>query len=157
VTPKTADGRHKFVHSGRTIYEWEQSLEEVNVYIAPPPGVTAKHIACTITPKHLTLGIKGNPPFINEDLGGLAVADESYWMMEDGELHINIQKARKAETWPSALAGHAALDPVSKTEVQKKMMLERFQEENPGFDFSGADFNGNVPDPRTFMEGVKYK
>jgi hypothetical protein len=29
--------------------------------------------------------------------------------------------------------------------LKKKMMLERFQEEHPGFDFSGADFNGNVP------------
>ncbi|CAN0027242.1 unnamed protein product [Heterosigma akashiwo] len=37
------------------------------------------------------------------------------------------------------------------------MMLERFQEENPGFDFSGAEFNGMVPDPREFMGGVKYR
>jgi hypothetical protein len=30
-------------------------------------------------------------------------------------------------------------------------MLERFQEENPGFDFSQAQFSGNAPDPKTFM------
>jgi hypothetical protein len=35
-------------------------------------------------------------------------------------------------------------------------MLERFTEENPGFDFSNAEFNGNVPDARNFMGGVKY-
>ena len=35
-------------------------------------------------------------------------------------------------------------------------MLERFGEENPGFDFRGAEFNGNVPDARNFMGGVKY-
>ena len=29
--------------------------------------------------------------------------------------------------------------------------------QNPGFDFSGAEFSGNVPDPRTFMGGVGYK
>ena len=34
--------------------------------------------------------------------------------------------------------------------------LERFQEENPGFDFSGASFNGQVPDPKNFMGGVGY-
>lgn len=28
--------------------------------------------------------------------------------------------------------------------------------QNPGFDFSGADFNGQVPDARSFMGGVKY-
>ena len=34
------------------------------------------------------------------------------------------------------------------------MMLERFQVENPGFDFSQADFNGQVPDPKNFMGGL---
>lgn len=28
--------------------------------------------------------------------------------------------------------------------------------QNPGFDFSGAEFNGQVPDARSFMGGVKY-
>jgi hypothetical protein len=36
------------------------------------------------------------------------------------------------------------------------MLLERFQEENHGFDFSDAEINGNVPDPKTFMGGLKY-
>ena len=35
-------------------------------------------------------------------------------------------------------------------------MLERFQEEHPGFDFSNAEFNGSIPNPRTFMGGVSY-
>ncbi len=41
-------------------------------------------------------------------------------------------------------------------EVRKNILLERFQQENPGFDFSDAKMNGNVPDPRNFMGGVKY-
>lgn len=49
------------------------------------------------------------------------------------------------------------VDPYTQSEVQKSLMLERFQEENPGFDFSGASFNGQVPDPKTFMGGVGYK
>jgi hypothetical protein len=28
--------------------------------------------------------------------------------------------------------------------------------QHPGFDFSGADFNGQVPDARSFMGGVKH-
>ena len=36
--------RLEYKHEGRTIYEWHQSLEEVHVFIAPPPGVTAKMI-----------------------------------------------------------------------------------------------------------------
>jgi hypothetical protein len=27
--------------------------------------------------------------------------------------------------------------------------------QNPGFDFSGAEFSGQVPDPSTFMGGVR--
>jgi len=49
------------------------------------------------------------------------------------------------------------VDPYTQSELQKSLMLERFQAENPGFDFSGADFNGQVPDPKTFMGGVGYK
>jgi hypothetical protein len=36
-------------------------------------------------------------------------------------------------------------------------LLERFQQENPGFDFSQATMNGQVPDARTFMGGISYK
>jgi hypothetical protein len=57
--------RKVFAHGGRTIYEWEQDIEQVDMWITPPPGVTAKMIACNITDRHLTLGIKGNPPFID--------------------------------------------------------------------------------------------
>jgi hypothetical protein len=32
----------------------------------------------------------------------------------------------------------------------------RFGDEHPGFDFRDAAINGQVPDPRTFMGGVKY-
>ena len=41
-------------------------------------------------------------------------------------------------------------------EVKKSILLERFQEENPGFDFSEAKMDGNVPNAREFMGGVKY-
>ncbi len=45
-------------------------MEEVNLYIEPPPGVTAGLVDCKITPNHLRLGIKGNPPFL--DVSGSA-------------------------------------------------------------------------------------
>ena len=36
------------------------------------------------------------------------------------------------------------------------MIIERFGKENSGFDFSDAEINGQVPDPKTFMGGLKY-
>lgn len=153
----TVGKRRKYLHGDRTIYEWEQGLDEVNLFFAPPPGLPASEIECVIQPHHLRLGIKGNPSFIDEDLGGPVIVKESFWTLEDGEIHVTLQKMRKAETWASAFAGHAPLDPLAAQEEQRRILLQRFQEEHPGFDFSSAAVNGAVPDPRTFMEGVKYK
>jgi hypothetical protein len=157
MTPKgTEKGRHKFEHQGRTVYEWEQTLDECNIWIIPPPGVTASHLDIVISHSQLKVGIKGNPPFLNEKTGGTVVVKESFWSMDGPELNINLQKMKKGEMWLSALAGHGELDPLTKEEDKKRLMLERFSEENPGFDFSNADFNGQIPDARSFMGGVKY-
>lgn len=34
-------------------------MEEVNVFIKPPPGVTAQQIQCDIAANHVTLGLRG--------------------------------------------------------------------------------------------------
>lgn len=158
VTKKGADGRFKFEHEGQTIYEWEQSLEEVNIYIVPPPGLTRNLIDVEISHLHLRVGVKGSPPFIDEDTGGPVKVKESMWMLADGEMNINLQKMNKAEAWHCALKGRSGeeIDELTKEEVKKKLMLERFQEEHPSFDFSGAEFNGMVPNAREFMGGVKH-
>ncbi len=69
---------------------------------------------------------------------------------------MTFQKARKGELWPCVFKGHGALDEAAVAEVQKKLLLERFGKEHPGFDFSGAEVNGSVPDARSFMGGMKY-
>lgn len=167
-----ARGRQQFKHGETVVYEWEQSLEEVIMYFKPPPWALPKaqremkknlqpgqqlpELYVNIERDRIEVGVKPNPPFISEELGGMVVKSESMWMIEDDELVVNLQKMRKAETWTCACKKHGELDPFTKTEVQKKIMLERFQEENPGFDFSNANFNGMVPDARTFMGGVSY-
>ena len=71
-------------------------------------------------------------------------------------LHLSLVKGSKGVTWDCLLQGQTKNDPFTQSEVQKSLMLERFQAENPGFDFSGASFNGQVPDPKSFMGGVGY-
>ena len=119
----------------------------------PPEGVRPEMIACKITPTHLSLGLRGNPPFLDEDTYGPVVEAESFWMMNDGEITVNLQKMRKGETWDAALRrGGASVDRSrSRDQAHSAKRLE-----GPGFDFSGADFNGMVPDARSFMGGVKY-
>jgi hypothetical protein len=124
------------------------------------------------------VGLVGNPQwYLNEDTFGTVDVDESTWSLEDDEdnprqkvLCIYLIKANRGKLWDAALKGNpkatAAAGPTlegvitlnefHKEQVKKDLMLQRFQEENPGFDFRGAEFNGSVPDPRNFMGGIKY-
>ena len=111
------------------VYEWEQSLDDVILYFQPPPpclprnqkalraqlqpGQTLPTLEVTIDTTLLQVGLKGNPPFLNEQLGGQVIKSESFWMIEDDELVITLQKMRKGETWSNACAGHGKLDPLS--------------------------------------------
>ena len=90
---KNRGGRQKFQYDGRTIYEWEQSLEEVLIFIKPPPGITAAQINCKITSTRLTLGLRGaDKPFIDEEFPHRVKVDDSMWTLDNGEIEINLQK-----------------------------------------------------------------
>lgn len=64
-------------------------------------------------------------------------------------------QSRQGEAWPGVFEGHRGVDAAKEEEEKKRMMLERFQAEHPGFDFSGAEFNGAVPDAHKFMDGFE--
>jgi hypothetical protein len=152
--------RRAFTHEGRVIYEWEQGLDEVLVYITPPPGARASMLVVSITPSRVAVGVKGVPPYLEEELASTCVAKESLWTLDDGVLQLTLVKARKAETWACVFKGHeaGAAETAAALEADKRrILLERFQEENPGFDFSQAEVNGQIPDPRTFMGGPSTK
>ncbi|PUZ74162.1 hypothetical protein GQ55_1G043400 [Panicum hallii var. hallii] len=104
--------RHAFLHSGQKVFEWDQTLEEVNMYIELPKGVPTKLFRCTIQAGHVEVGIRGNPPYLN-----------------DGEMHITLQKREKGKTWSSPIQGQGLLDPYAADQEQKRLMLQRFQEE----------------------------
>ncbi|KAF4666474.1 hypothetical protein FOL47_004075 [Perkinsus chesapeaki] len=153
---KKARGRQPYVYEGSVVYEWEQNQDEVHIYVKLPPGCTkANQLSIILGPKRVQLSLRGaSQLYLNHVPAGLVDKDDSTWFIEDGEVHIILAKARKAELWPSCFEGQAQLDAFTQNEVSKKLMLERFQEEHPGFDFSGADFNGNVPNAREFMGGM---
>ena len=67
-------------------------------------------------------------------------------------LNLVLTKAKAHESWQSLIKGQEEADPLILEQMNKKMMLEKFQKENPGFDFSGAEFTGQLPaDPANFM------
>ncbi|XP_062225425.1 uncharacterized protein LOC133924067 isoform X2 [Phragmites australis] len=121
--------RHAFVHNGQKVFEWDQTLEEVNMYIELPKGVPTKLFRCTIQAGHVEVGIRGNPPYLNHDLTHPVKTDSSFWTIEDGEMHITLQKREKGKTWSSPIQGQGILDPYAADQEQKRLMLQRFQEE----------------------------
>ncbi|KXZ50178.1 hypothetical protein GPECTOR_17g815 [Gonium pectorale] len=145
--------RHQFIHGGRVVYEWDQTYSEVNIYVPVPPGVGGKHLFVDIAHNHLRFGVKPNPPYLDSDLAGAVKVSESFWTLEDGVLHVSLTKLDEGEPWRSAIAGHE-LDPATAQADQQRLLLERFQAEHPGFDFSQATVNGSVPNPRTFMRDL---
>nr|AFN42821.1 NUDCD2-like protein [Marsilea vestita] len=153
MTEKLAPSeRHKFVYNGQTVFEWDQTLaRSINL----PKEVPRKLFTCTIRTNHIEVGIKGNPPYLNHDLAGPVKLDSSFWTIEDDTLHIFLQKREKGQPWPSAILGQGELDPYTADKEQRRLMLQRFQEEHPGFDFSQAEFSGTCPNPKTFMGGIK--
>ena len=117
-----------------------------------------------IKPKKLTIGLKGNcNRFIDEATFSKVDTSESSWYLDSGVLNIVLIKAHRGEAWEAALMGRdndgsgGMVDPMTKEKMKQKLMLERYQEENPGFDFRGATFNGEAPDPRNFMGGIGYR
>lgn len=60
----SADERHIFAHQGKTVYEWDQSLTEVNLYLRVPAGVKAKDLYVDLTTDNLSVGLKPNPPYL---------------------------------------------------------------------------------------------
>lgn len=147
--------RHSYFHGDQKVFEWDQTLEEVNIYIKLPVNVPSKQFCCKIQSKHVEVGIKGNPPYLNHDLTYPVKTDSSFWTIEDDIMHITLQKRDIGQTWSSPILGQGQLDPYAVDLEQKRLMLQRFQEENPGFDFSQAQFSGTCPDPKTFMGGIR--
>lgn len=167
---------HRFIleYAGHAVYEWEQSLNEVTLYIPTPPQQIrqAHDIVCHIHPQSLQVGVRNNDRyFIDECTAGTVDVKSSTWTWEKqqqkdgsngGLLTIELFKANKGVVWEAACLGANAalqvrLDPLQLEQEKRRLMLERFQEENAGFDFRDATFNGSAPDPRTFMGGVQYR
>lgn len=140
---------HKFRDCVYLLYYYT----EVNLYIDVKDlhDKRAADFEVKIQTRRLSIGLKGNDRFfIDEPTFSKVNTSESSWFLDSNILHIILMKVHRGETWEAALTSKL-VDPVTKEKIKQTLMLERFQEENPGFDFRGAKFNGEAPDPRTFL------
>ncbi|CAN7993042.1 unnamed protein product [Ixodes hexagonus] len=120
---------------------WWQTVGEVFVHVQVPKGTRGKDVSVEIRPRQITCTVHGKTVF-SGNLHRTVVADESTWTIEEQEciaiLLVKSEPANSEKVWGSLLEGQYAPDPYVMHEMMKKLDLEKFQIENPGFDFSGA-------------------
>ncbi|KAG7484637.1 hypothetical protein MATL_G00052230 [Megalops atlanticus] len=124
---------------------WYQTMEEVFIEVNVPPGTSAKEVKCVLGSKEIELFVKGRE-ILKGKLFGTTVADEGTWTLEDKKLiRIVLMKSNReaGNCWQSLLEGEYCANAWVQDQMQRKLTLERFQRENPGFDFSGAEISGN--------------
>ncbi|CAN0276627.1 unnamed protein product [Lampetra planeri] len=124
---------------------WYQTLEEVVLEVSVPVGTPPREVRCELAPRTLLVKVVGTN-LIQGKLWGSVISDESTWTLEDRRvLRVVLVKSHReaGSCWPSLLEGAFPADPITLDNMQKKLTLERFQNENPGFDFSGAEISGN--------------
>eukprot|EP00339_Tiarina_fusa_P023624 CAMPEP_0116997890 /NCGR_PEP_ID=MMETSP0472-20121206/1161_1 /TAXON_ID=693140 ORGANISM="Tiarina fusus, Strain LIS" /NCGR_SAMPLE_ID=MMETSP0472 /ASSEMBLY_ACC=CAM_ASM_000603 /LENGTH=171 /DNA_ID=CAMNT_0004696893 /DNA_START=41 /DNA_END=556 /DNA_ORIENTATION=+ len=142
-------------------YKWAQTVFDVQIVIRYPIGTRGRDIDCKFTPSTFRFGLKGRKPIFDGETDFKIKPQESMWSIdpETGEVTINMEKAVRHENWKSVIKGEGVVDWATQEEMGKKMLLEKFTAENPGFDFSGAKFNGGLPpDPKNFCPGSReYK
>ncbi|KAL2299495.1 hypothetical protein Nmel_014156, partial [Mimus melanotis] len=124
---------------------WYQTLEEVFIEVRVPPGTRAKDVRCSLRSRHISLAVCGQE-LLQGKLFDSTVTDEGTWTLEDRQMiRIVLMKTNRdaGNCWTSLLENEYAADPWVQDQMQRKLTLERFQRENPGFDFSGAEISGN--------------
>ena len=100
-----AASRHKRIDdaTGKLLYEWDQTLDEVNVYVPIDVQVNTKtDLKVRITGKTMeieNLKEKESAILPKLELYRQTIADETVWTRDrvTGEMHVQLVKLKKAE------------------------------------------------------------
>lgn len=83
-------------------YRWTQTLQDIELRVPLNINFRAKQrdLVVNFTKRHLTCGVKGQPPIIDDDLQHEIKIEESTWVIEDGKsLLFNFEKVNKMNWW----------------------------------------------------------
>ncbi|PNF21573.1 NudC domain-containing protein 2 [Cryptotermes secundus] len=141
---------------------WWQTVHEVHIEVNLPKNTKAKEVSVRVCPNEINCTVCKNIVFKGR-LYSTVHADETVWTVEDNKLlSIVLAKADvtlKDEIWESLLEGDMYKpDPLTLHKMRQKLDLERFQIENPGFDFSHAKLSKSYDhQPGWSVEALKKK
>ena len=128
---------------------WSQSARDVWVEWKLPAGTRARQLAVEIHSNRLRVVGPDGRALLDGKAATLARRvrpDDSLWTIEDdGQLRVVLEKAVEFDLWPSLVRDEPPVPADLGEKMRRSMLLERFQGEHPGFDFSGAEFSGAAP------------
>jgi len=97
-------------------YVWTQSLQEIDARVYLPEGTRAKDLNVVIKSTHITVGLKGQQPIIDDDLEKPIKTGDLFWSVEDNKLLIiTMTKVNQIEWWPRFLKSE---DEIATRKVQ---------------------------------------
>ncbi|CAD5112515.1 DgyrCDS1728 [Dimorphilus gyrociliatus] len=125
--------------------KWWQTISEIYIEVNVKEGTRGKDVNVEFKPSTLRVDVCGET-VIKGDLFSIIKPDDSIWTIEDKKMiRICLCKGREvaANLWKSLLKNQYEANILEQDNMQKKLTLQRYQLENPGFDFSSADISGN--------------
>ncbi|CAI8040387.1 NudC domain-containing protein 2, partial [Geodia barretti] len=125
------DERSGVVYCSTEWGQWAQTIEEVFIEVDVPDGTKSQNIRCDMTPTSISVTVNHQQIFKGK-LSGKVITDDSIWTLEDKKLlRIVLSKSNRdaANCWRSLLEGQYAADAHVFDQMERKLTLERFQNE----------------------------
>eukprot|EP01134_Creolimax_fragrantissima_P004933 CFRG4933T1 len=118
VAELTEDGKKK-ANSGNggstDKYTWTQTLDDVEVRVplpvAPDTMVKGKEVVVSIQKKHIKVGLRGEPLYIDADLEADLKSEDCFWTIEDRSVVVlNLQKLKGMGWWSRVCTDEEEID-----------------------------------------------
>jgi len=94
-------------------YVWMQTLDDLEVRVAVPPGTKSKQVDVSFTKTKFSLSVKNGDDSveISGDFHAPIAPDDCYWTLEDNAyVSVFLQKLKGTEWWPRVLVGDPKID-----------------------------------------------
>ncbi|XP_063755648.1 nudC domain-containing protein 1 isoform X2 [Eleginops maclovinus] len=119
------------------IYFWQQTAEDVTVFVRMPEGVTKEAVQFRLTADQIMLGVQGFPPLLEGQLFAAVDPEASAWIVKDDKsLEVTLQKREEGPMWSELVIGDKRGEYVMSDE-QAALLHERLTF------LTSEDMNGN--------------